>query len=214
MNERISVIIADEHPVFRFGLKAILATDPMIQVLAEASSGREVVEQVAELRPDVVIMDINMPDMNGIDATRHISGSHPEVAVLIVTMLDDDTVLAAVEAGARGYLVKGSDGDVTLRAVRAVAAGESIFGPGSGERLFQAAQRRSEKVESFADLTRREAEILELIAQGLTNTAIAENLFLSPKTVRNQVSEIYSKLGVQSRDEAIVKAREAGLGSR
>jgi DNA-binding NarL/FixJ family response regulator len=210
----LRILIADDHPVFRYGLKAILATDESLSVVGEAATGAEAVEKCRQLNPDVVIMDVNMPVFNGVEATRQIIAIQPDVAVLVVTMLEDETVAAAVKAGARGYLVKGSDGDVTLRAVHAVAAGEAIFSPGSAERLFQSLGQPAKPAIDplLADLTNREREILELMAQGLTNTAMAERLFLSPKTIRNQVSEIYSKLGVDNRGAAIVKARGAGLG--
>jgi len=210
--KKIQILIVDDHPVFRFGLKALLATEPDTVVVGEAASGEEAVKQVLELKPDVVLMDINLPGMNGVEATRNILSSNPDVAVLIVTMLDDDSVFAAMQAGARGYILKGSEGDGTLRAIRAVAGGEAIFSPGISERLIQYFSRNSQIPGPFPELTDREREILTLLAQGLTNAAIAERLVLSPKTVRNQVSEIYSKLQVASREEAIIRARDAGLG--
>lgn len=205
----IRVLIADDHPVFRFGLKALLSTEADMKIIGEASDGRETMRLADELKPDVILMDINMPEVNGIEATRQIVRVHPEIAVLIITMLDDDSLFSAMRAGGRGYLLKGAEGGETLRAIRAAAAGEAIFSPRVAERLVQffAAPSFTPTKEPFPDLTPREREILDLIAQGLTNLAIAERLVLSPKTVRNQVSTIFSKLQVASRGEAIVKAR-------
>ncbi|MBM3179257.1 MAG: response regulator transcription factor [Chloroflexi bacterium] len=203
------VLIADDHPVFRFGMKALLSTEADIKIIGEASDGRKVLKLAVELKPDVILMDINMPEVNGIEATRQIVRAHPEIAILIVTMLDDDSLFSAMRAGARGYLLKGAEGEETLRAIRSAAAGEAIFSPRVAERLihFFANPSLRPSTHPFPELTPREREILDLIAQGLTNHAIAERLVLSPKTVRNQVSTIFSKLQVASRGEAIVKAR-------
>lgn len=205
----IRVLIADDHPVFRFGMKALLSTEADMKVIGEASDGREAMKLAADLKPDVILMDINMPEVNGIEATRQIMRAHPEIAILIVTMLDDDSLFSAMRAGARGYLLKGAEGEETLRAIHAAAAGEAIFSPHVAERLihFFANPSVRASADPFPDLTPREREILDLIAQGLTNHAIAERLVLSPKTVRNQVSTIFSKLQVASRGEAIVKVR-------
>ncbi|MDX1417200.1 MAG: response regulator transcription factor [Candidatus Promineifilaceae bacterium] len=214
-NEDIQVLIADDHPLFRFGLRALLEAEPGTAVIGEATNGREAVAMSAELQPDVIVMDINMPDLNGIEATKQILAHNPDANILIMTMFDDDTVFAAMRAGARGYLLKGVEGEETLQAIRAVAAGQAIFSPKVAERLIQyfaAVPRQGSAVPPFPDLTPRELEVLQLIAQGLTNNAIAERLVLSPKTVRNQVSTIFSKLQVANRAEAIVRAREAGLG--
>jgi len=210
----IRILIADDHPVFRFGLRALLDAEACTEVVGEARTGREAVELAASLAPSVVLMDINMPELNGIEATRRIVADRPDMAVLIITMFDDDRVFAAMRAGARGYLLKGAEGDETIRAIRAVASGEAIFSPKAAERLikFFATAPQDAVAPAFPDLTPRELEILNLIAQGLSNTAIAERLVLSPKTVRNQVSTIFGKLQVASRAEAIVRAREAGLG--
>lgn len=209
----IRVLIADDHPVFRFGMKALISTEADLEVIGEAADGRQAIEMAAALHPQVVVMDIHMPDINGIEATRRIVESNPDIAILIVTMLDDDSLFAALRAGARGYLLKGADGE-TLRSIRAVAAGEAIFSPRMAERLLHfftnPAPKRS--MDPFPELTARESQILDLIAQGLTNTAIAEALCLSPKTIRNQVSTIFSKLQVASRGEAIAKARDASRG--
>ena len=215
----IRILIADDHPVFRFGLRALLEAQADMVVVGEAESGETAVNLTQSLQPDVVLMDINMPGINGIEATRQIAEVLPETAVLIITMFDDDTVFTAMRAGARGYLLKGAQGDETLRAIRAVANGEVIFSPGVAEQMMAYFMKGSRETTTdlatavpFPELTPREREILELLAQGLTNTAIAEKLVLSPKTIRNQVSNIFSKLQVASRSEAIVKARKAGLG--
>ena len=213
-DQSIRILIADDHPVFRFGLRALLESQPDLEVLAEVDSGEEAVQLVKELQPDVVLMDVNMPGMNGIEATRQITAANSDAAILIITMLDDDTVFTAMQAGARGYLLKGAQGEETLRAIRAVANGEVIFSPGVAEQMmaYFARGMKTTPEAPFPDLTQRESEIVELLAQGLTNAAIAEKLVLSPKTIRNNVSNIFSKLQVATRSEAIIKAREAGLG--
>ncbi len=215
--ERIQVLIADDHPVFRFGLRVLLQAEPGIEVVGEATTGHEAIDLAATLRPDVILMDLNMPGVHGIEATARIVQKNPEIAVLVVTMLDDDSVFAAMRAGARGYLLKGAEGDETLRAIRAVSHGEAIFSPTVARRLLHhfAAPRPAEAAApapAFPDLSERERDILALIAQGYTNPAIAERLILSPKTVRNHVSNIFGKLQVSNRAEAIVRARDAGLG--
>lgn len=214
-NEAMRILIADDHPVFRFGLRALLEAQADMEVVGEAESGEEAVRMAETLAPDVLLMDVNMPGLNGIEATRQIAAVEPYPAVLIITMFDDGTVFTAMQAGARGYLLKGAQGDETLRAIRAVANGEVIFSPGVAEQMmaYFARGMKTTIAVPFPELTSREGEILELLARGLTNAAIAEQLVLSPKTVRNQVSNIFGKLQVASRSEAIVKAREAGLGS-
>jgi DNA-binding NarL/FixJ family response regulator len=213
-DQPIRILIADDHPVFRFGLRALLESQTDMLVLEEVDNGEQAVQMVRSLQPDVVLMDVNMLGLNGIEATRQITTTTPDTAVLIITMFDDDTVFTAMQAGARGYLLKGAQGDETLRAIRAVANGEVIFSPGVAEQMMAYFARGMEPTPEapFPDLTPRECEVLELLAQGLTNTAIAEKLVLSPKTVRNQVSNIFSKLQVSTRSEAVIKAREAGLG--
>jgi DNA-binding NarL/FixJ family response regulator len=211
----IRVVLIDDHPVFRHGLTALLAAMPDIEVLAEGATGHDAVRLAAELRPDVVVMDLNMPELNGVEATRLVTGQHPEVGVLVLTMFeDDDSVFAAMRAGAQGYLVKGADGPEVLRAITSVAGGEAIFGPSVARRVLAYLTRplsaQDERV--FPDLTGREREVLELVAAGLGNAAIAHRLSLSPKTVRNNVSSIFAKLQVADRAEAIVRARRAGLG--
>ena len=211
----IRVVLVDDHPVFRHGLTALLAAMPDIEVVAEGATGHDAVRLVSELRPDVVVMDLNMPELNGVEATRLVTGQHPETGVLVLTMFeDDDSVFAAMRAGAQGYLVKGADGPEVLRAITAVAGGEAIFGPSVARRVLAYLTRplsvHDERV--FPDLTAREREVLELVAAGLGNAAIAHRLALSPKTVRNNVSSIFAKLQVADRAEAIVRARRAGLG--
>ena len=217
----IRILIADDHPVFRFGLRALLNAMPDTEVVGEVTSGEAVLALADSVRPDVILMDINMPGVNGIEATRRIRETNPDIRILIVTMLEDDSVFAAVRAGARGYVVKGAEPTEVLRAIRAVADGEAIFSPGIAERLIHyfatppAATddlAQSAAVPIFPDLTEREREVLTLIAQGLTNSAIAERLVLSPKTVRNYITEIFSKLQVADRAQAIIRARNAGLG--
>ena len=218
--DQIRILIADDHPVFRFGLRALLNAMPDTEVVGEVTSGEEVVALASSVRPDVILMDINMPGVNGIEATRRIREAHPDIRILIVTMLEDDSVFAAMRAGARGYMVKGSEPAEKLRAIRAVADGEAIFSPAIAERLIHyfanppapASDAAKPSVPAFPDLTEREREVLSLIAQGLTNGAIAERLVLSPKTVRNYITEIFSKLQVADRAQAIIRARNAGLG--
>jgi DNA-binding NarL/FixJ family response regulator len=216
MNDQpIGILIADDHPVFRFGLRALLESQPDMVVLAEAESGEESIRMAQSLQPEIVLMDVNMPGLNGIEATRRITEKAPNTAILIISMFDDDTVFTAMQAGARGYLIKGAQGDETLRAIRSVANGEVIFSSGVAKQMmaYFARGMKTSIDAPFPDLTPRESEILELLAQGLTNSAIAENLVLSPKTIRNQVSNIFSKLQVATRSEAIIKARQAGLGN-
>ena len=208
----MKILIADDHPVFRFGLKTLIATEPDLEVVGEAANGARAIALAAELAPDVILMDINMPGVNGIEATRQITGARPGTGILILSMLEDETVFAAMRAGARGYLLKGAEGDATVQAIRTVAEGGTIFSPCIAERVLAFFARDRSQAEPFPQLTHREREILGLIAQGLTNQAIADRLVLSPKTVRNQVSEIYGKLQVASRGEAVARARDAGLG--
>ena len=214
--DEIRVLIADDHPVFRYGMKALLQSVSGIEVVGEATTGEETIAMAKELQPDVILMDIKMPGINGVETTRRIVQTHPGISVLVVTMLEeDDAVFAAMRAGARGYLVKGADQDEVLRAIRAVASGEAIFGQAIAQRLihFFATPRETAALQAFPDLTDREAEILLLMAEGRSNAQIAQRLVVSEKTVRNHVSNIFSKLHVADRAEAIVRAREAGLGT-
>jgi DNA-binding NarL/FixJ family response regulator len=212
--EHQRVLIADDHPLFRDGSRKMIESTPDAEVAGEATTGVEAVDMALELQPDVVVMDLHMPDMNGVAATRCIVESSPHVGVLVLTMFDDDdSVFAAMRAGARGYLLKGSDHDETLRAIRAVAAGEAIFGPAVAKRLMTFfASGGSGPPAAFPELTDRERQILELVAQGASNAAIAAALTLSQKTVRNHVSNIFTKLRVADRAQAVIRARDAGLG--
>jgi DNA-binding NarL/FixJ family response regulator len=219
--EHIRVLIADDHPVFRFGLRALLNAMPDTEVVGEVTTGDEAISLASSLQPDIILMDINMPGVSGIEATRRIREAKLDTRVLIVTMLEDDSVFAAMRAGAHGYVIKGAEPAEVLRAIRSVAEGEAIFSPGIAERLMHyfatppsAANRSTRPAGSpaFPDLTDREREVLALIAQGFTNSAIAEKLVLSPKTVRNYITEIFSKLQVADRAQAIIRARNVGLG--
>lgn len=211
----VTILVADDHPLFRDGVRALLATVPDCELVGEAASGDEAVALAAQLQPDVVLMDIRMPGLDGIEATRRIVDTSPHIGVLVLTMFEDDgSVFAAMRAGARGYVLKGANQEEIVRAVRAIAAGEAIFGADIARRLMDyfATPRPDLPARAFPDLTEREREVLELIARGLANADIARRLFLSPKTVRNHVSNIFSKLQVADRAQAIVRAREAGMG--
>ncbi|MCX6050311.1 MAG: response regulator transcription factor [Chloroflexi bacterium] len=213
--EKITVLIADDHADFRAGLRALLEAADDLEIAGEAASGVETVNQATQLQPDVILMDINMPDLNGIEATRRILYMSPHIRILMLTMFeDDDSVFAAMRAGARGYLLKGARKAEILRAIRAVNNEEAIFGPGIAQRLIHyfATPHPATPALLFPELTEREREILALMAQHLTNPEIADRLFISQKTVRNQVSNIFSKLQVADRAQAIIRAREAGLG--
>ena len=213
--ELIRVLIADDHPHFRDGLRALLVSAPDLEVVGEAGDGEQAISLAAKLQPDVILMDLNMPGMGGIEATRRILRTSPHIAVLVISMFeDDDSVFTALQAGARGYLLKGALKAEILRSIRAVASGEAIFGPSIAKRLIQyfATPRPSAPPDAFPELTDREHEILALIARHDTNPEIAKRLYLSPKTVRNHVSNIFTKLHVSDRAQAIIRAREAGLG--
>jgi len=211
----LEILIVDDHPVFRFGIRSLLESSPEYAVVGEAVTGEEAVRLAEELQPDVILMDLQMPHMNGVDAIRQIMETSPHIKILVVSMFEDDgSVFAAMRAGARGYLLKDAEKGDMLRAIQAVGRGEAIFSPSIASRVlsffsasFPLAQRRI-----FPQLTEREREILHLIASGAANAEIAERLHLSQKTVSNYVSNIFSKLQVADRAEAIIRARDAGLG--
>jgi len=215
----IRVLMADDHLFYRQGVHALLAQVPGIQIVGEASNGDDVVARAADLAPDVILMDLKMPGLNGIEATRRVLAARPQTGVLVVTMFEDDaSVFAVMRAGARGYLLKDADQDELVRAISAVHRGEAIFSPAIAGRMinyFGGWQQRATSSRAgadFPDLTEREHEILALIAQGRNNAFIAERLSLSLKTVQNYVSSILNKLQVADRLEAMAKARDAGLG--
>jgi DNA-binding NarL/FixJ family response regulator len=213
--DSIRIVIADDHTLFREGLRALLSSIHDTEIVGEAATGDEAVAVAAEAQPDVLLMDIQMPGINGVEATRRIVRTSPHVGVIMLTMFDDDDlVFAALRAGARGYILKGADQSEVLRAIRAVAQGEALFGPAIAARLISyfSELRRDVASEAFPELTDREREILDLVAQGYNNPEIAGRLVLSPKTVRNHVSNIFSKLHVTDRAQAIIRARDAGLG--
>ncbi len=212
---KIRVLIADDHPLFRDGMHGLLDSEADTEVVGEAKTGEEAVELAEALRPDVILMDLKMPGINGIQATREVLNRSPDVGVLVVTMFeDDDSVFAAMRAGARGYLLKDARGDEVINAIRAVAAGQAIFGPGIAQRLmgFFTVPGPNVRPRAFPELTAREEEILALVAAGKNNAEIAGALFLSLKTVQNHVSNIFAKLRVADRAQAVIRAREAGLG--
>jgi DNA-binding NarL/FixJ family response regulator len=212
----IRVLIADDHPVVRSGLSALLGTLEEFEVVGDAVDGDGAVRETQLLRPDVVLMDVRMPGTDGVEATRRIRTVAPETAVLILTMHDDDaTVFTAMRAGASGYLLKGAGQEEIAGAIRAVAAGQAIFGPGIAARLldhFAGSQPQEASTEPFPELTPREREILELLAQGQRTAEIAAVVHISPKTVSNNLTAIFAKLQVADRTAAIIRAREHGLG--
>ena len=215
MERTIRVLIADDHAVYRWGLRTLLGSEPDLEVIGEAATGKEIVERAAELRPDIILMDIQMPGMNGIEATRRIIEANQEIGVIILTMYeDDDSVFSAMRAGARGYVLKGAHPSEILKVLRAVADGEAYFGPEIAKRLmnFFSAPKPASPEEAFPELSSREREILDLIAQGHSNAKIAARLFISPRTVSNHISHIFTKLQVADRAHAIIRAREEGLG--
>jgi DNA-binding NarL/FixJ family response regulator len=207
------VLIADDHPAFRRGVELMLVGVDDIAVVGLAGTGQRAVELSAEVAPDVVLMDLRMPDLDGIEATRRITRADPAPAIVVLTMFeDDDSVFAAMRAGARGYLLKGADQEEIVRAIRAAAAGEAIFGPEIAARVVSHfASGSGSTTSAFPELTDREREVLEMVAAGKGNATIAHELVISLKTVRNHVSNIYTKLQVSDRSAAIVRAREAGL---
>ena len=213
----IRVVVADDHPVYRYGLTAALGTTTDIEVVGEAIDGASAVETAISTAADVVLMDLHMPGVGGLDAIRELNRRSPSTGVLVLSMsTDDDSLLDAIAAGARGYLVKGAGQDEIERAIRATYAGEVTFGAGIAARALArfgtAAAGTPTADRPFPQLTEREAEILELIARGLSNADIARRLFLSEKTIRNNVSAIFGKLDVHDRAQAVARARDAGLG--
>jgi DNA-binding NarL/FixJ family response regulator len=213
MTEPLRVLVVDDHPVFRTGIRAQLALSATIDLIHEAATGEDAVLSAAQLHPDVVLMDLHLPGLNGIDATRRIVERDPDVGVLVLTMFEDDeTVFAAMRAGARGYLLKGAGGPEIVRAIEAVGNGEAIFGPAIGRRIADFLNAPARPRNAFPDLTEREREVLELLARGWLNHRIAKHLVLSDKTIRNHVSNIFAKLRVEDRATAIDHARGAGFG--
>lgn len=231
--EPIRLMIIDDHTLFREGVKALLSTTPDIEVVGEAGDGETALRAFSSLHPHVVLMDISMPGQNGIEATRQLLAADPKLGVIMVTMLEDDaSVFAAMRAGARGYVLKGANPQEMLSVIRAVAEGQALFGPAIAVRMarfFQevsvsmqpgagpqssvaAVNRPSEGNDGFSDLTDREREVLDLIAGGYNNTEIAQKLVISPKTVRNHITNIFSKLQVADRAQAIRRARTVGYG--
>jgi len=211
----VRILIADDHPLVRSGMRALLTATEDLEVVGEAATGEEAISLAAALQPDVIVMDLRMPGINGIEATRRIMQSYPHMRILVVTLFeDDDSVFAALRAGARGYILKEANEVEVLRAIRAVGGGDAIFSSTIAQRLlgFFAAPRPAALAAPFPDLTDREREILTLIAQGCSNGEIAQTLVISLKTVRNYISSIFSKLQVVDRAQAILRAREAGLG--
>lgn len=212
---KLRVLIADDHPVFRDGIRALLEATPGMEVVGEATTGDDVIAHAEQVQPDVILMDVQMPGLNGIDATRRIVQADPHMRVLVVTMFEDDqTVFAAMRAGARGYVLKDATKDEIRRAIEAVSNGEAIFSPSVAARLiaFFAHPRPTQASRAFPELTDREQHILHLLAKGESNSAIAAYLSLSTKTVSNYVSTILNKLHVADRAQAVARARDAGLG--
>lgn len=222
----IRILIADDHLFYREGVRSLLSHVPDLEVVGEAASGEDVIIKATEVAPEVILMDIKMPGLNGIEATRRILEAQPGMCILIVTMFDDDdSVFAAMRAGARGYVLKDADQDELVRAIKAASHGEAIFSPAIAQRMMHyfaglprqhaaldASQPAATRVPVFPELSEREREVLDLVAQGYNNAVIATRLVLSIKTVQNHISNIFSKLQVADRAQAIVQARNAGLG--
>lgn len=217
--ENTRILVADDHALFLEGLRALFSATPGIVIVGEATTGEEVITLAEKTIPDVILMDINMPDINGIEATRRILQANATIGIVMVTMLEDDASLfSAMRAGARGYVLKGANHHELLETVRAVARGQALFGPPIATRIMHFFQETIADLgptlprSTFPELTPRELEVLDLIAQGASNPQIAEKLVISDKTVRNHITSIFSKLQVADRAQAIIKARDAGLG--
>ena len=214
--DRVRILLVDDHPVYRDGLEVLLGSIPGFEVVAAAGDGADAVTAAREKRPDVIVMDIQMPVMDGIEATRRIVAEDPAAGIVVLTMSEDDeSVFQAMRAGARGYLLKAASQEDIAQAIRAVAGGGVIFGAALASRIgeyFARASSPAPAADPFPQLTPREREILDLLAAGRTNPQIAQTLYLSPKTVRNNVSTIFMKLQVADRGEAARTARDAGLG--
>ena len=209
----LRVVVADDHPMVRYGIAAVLDRVTEVELVGQAADGTELLSLIKETSPDVVLTDLAMPQMSGLDAIRALRATDPELPVLVLTMhADDESVFAALRAGARGYLIKGADGAELVRAIQTVAAGDAVYGAAVANRIV-AHLTGAPREAAFPELTDREREVLELMADGLRNHTIAERLGLSEKTVRNHVSNVLLKLQVPDRTAAAIKAREAGLGS-
>ena len=211
----VRIVIADDHPLVRSGLRAVLLAAAGLEVVGEAATGEEAITLAARLQPEVIVMDLRMPGITGIEATRRIVQAQPHIRIVVLTLFEDDASLfAALRAGARGYILKDANEVEVVRAIRAVGSGEAIFSATMAERLIAsfASPPQPQTAFPFPDLTEREREILALIAQGRSNTEIAQHLVISGKTVRNYISSIFSKLQVADRTQAVIRAREAGFG--
>ncbi len=211
----IRILIVDDHTLFRDGVRAILKSVAGFKIVGEAATGQEAINKVSSLTPNIILMDIKMPDMNGVEATREILKTHPDIGIIILTMLeDDDSLFSALRVGARGYVLKGADKVEMVRSIRAVANGEALFGPAIAKRLTKFFNTPEDKAREsvFPELTERELEVLELVASHHNNHEIAEILHITIKTVSNHISNIFNKLQVADRTQAIFKARDAGLG--
>jgi len=211
----LTVLIADDHPLFRKGMRSLLETMADITLVGEAKSGREAVELATVHQPDLVLMDLQMPEGSGLAATRELNKLSPNIRILVVTLFEDnDSIFTALRAGAHGYILKDADEEEMMRAIRAIGKGEAIFSPAIATRLMDYFATTSQEVPQavFPELTEREREILTLIARAKSNAAIAEQLMISLKTVRNHVSNIYNKLQVADRAQAAIRAKDAGLG--
>lgn len=206
----LRILLADDHPMFREGVRSILESTPDVTVVGEAATGEDVIRLALELQPDVVLMDIRMPGLNGIEATARIRSANPQIGILICTMFKDDaSVITAMKAGARGYILKDADRDDIIRAIWAVASGEAIFSGDVAARMIDFATKPMQPLEMFTELTYREREVLALVVEGHANAEISKRLELSAKTVSNYMTNIFNKLQVADRAAAIAKVKEA-----